>query len=124
MTTDRAAQTSHRPIAVSLQITRAAKSLVSPSANVNGTPSLFDRWRVDTKRLARYTAEEIIRVAQQGNVLIQGWGAATLLRDIPQVISVRVCENFGGEPRYAAWLPHQCRGTACAAAGASFSRRS
>jgi hypothetical protein len=29
-------------------------------------------------------------VAQQGSVLIKGWGAATLLRDLPQVISVRV----------------------------------
>jgi cytidylate kinase len=58
---------------------------------VNGTPSLFDRWRVDTNRLARYTAEEIVSLAQQGNVLIQGWGAATLLRDVPQIISVRVC---------------------------------
>ena len=39
MTTDRAAQTPHRPIAVSLQITRAAKSLVSPSANAIRTPA-------------------------------------------------------------------------------------
>jgi len=30
-------------------------------------------------------------LAQRGNVLIKGWGAATLLRDMPQVISARVC---------------------------------
>jgi hypothetical protein len=42
-------------------------------------------------KLVHYTAEEILRVAQQGDVLIKGFGAATLLRDEPQVISVRVC---------------------------------
>ena len=30
-------------------------------------------------------------MAQRGNVLIKGWGAATMLRDVPQVINVRVC---------------------------------
>jgi cytidylate kinase-like protein len=33
----------------------------------------------------------VLRPPLQGNVLVKGWGAATLLRDIPQVISVRVC---------------------------------
>jgi cytidylate kinase len=51
----------------------------------------LDRWQVDRRKLSRYTAEEIIALAQDGDVLIQGWGAATLLRDIPQVVSVRVC---------------------------------
>jgi cytidylate kinase len=43
------------------------------------------------ERSSRYTSEEILGLAQQGNVLIRGWGAATLLRDMAQVISVRVC---------------------------------
>jgi cytidylate kinase len=53
--------------------------------------SLFERWQIDTRKLSRYTSEEILRLAQQGNVLIRGWGAAALFRDVPQVISVRVC---------------------------------
>jgi cytidylate kinase len=59
--------------------------------HVDGSASLLDRWQVNRRRLSRYTREEIIGLAHQGNVLIQGCGAATLLRDIPQVISVRVC---------------------------------
>ena len=67
---------------------------IEPSAflrYMEGSASLVERWRINRRRLVHYTAEEILRVAQQGNVLIKGWGAATLLRDLPQVISVRVC---------------------------------
>jgi hypothetical protein len=60
---------------------------------------LLDRWQVNRRRLSRYTCEEIIGLAHQGNVLIQGWGAATLLRDIPQVISVRVCATMDSRVR-------------------------
>jgi cytidylate kinase len=58
---------------------------------LEGLASLFERWQIDKRKLARYTSEEIVRLAQHGNVLIRGWGAAALFRDVPQVISVRVC---------------------------------
>jgi cytidylate kinase len=58
---------------------------------VNGSATLLERWQIDRRKLFHYAAEEILRLAQQGNVLIKGWGAATLLRDLPGVISVRVC---------------------------------
>jgi len=61
---------------------------------VDGSASLFERWTINKRKLSRYTTEEILRIAQQGNVLIRGWGAATLLRDMPQVISVRVCASM------------------------------
>ena len=61
---------------------------------MDGTASLLERWRIDRRKLIHYTSEEILRLAQQGNVLIKGWGAATLLRDVPQVISVRVCASM------------------------------
>jgi cytidylate kinase len=67
---------------------------IEPSAflrYMEGSASLVERWRINRRRLVHYAAEEILRVAQQGNVLIKGWGAATLLRDLPQIISVRVC---------------------------------
>jgi cytidylate kinase len=57
---------------------------------VDGKASLIDRWIINRRKLSRYTCEEIFSFAQRGNVLIRGWGAATLLRDTP-VISVRVC---------------------------------
>src|SRR6266576_2550392 len=59
--------------------------------HVDGSASMFERWLIDRRKLQRYTSEEILRLVQQRNVLIRGWGAATLLRDMPQVISVRVC---------------------------------
>jgi cytidylate kinase len=59
--------------------------------HIDGSASMFERWLIDRRKLQRYTSEEILQLVQQGNVLIRGWGAATLLRDFPQVISVRVC---------------------------------
>jgi cytidylate kinase len=58
---------------------------------VNGSASLLERWQIDRRKLFHYAAEEILRLAQQDKVLIKGWGVATLLRDLPGVISVRVC---------------------------------
>jgi cytidylate kinase len=58
---------------------------------VDGKASIVERWLINRRKLSRYTCEEMLRLAQQGNVLIRGWGAATLLRDMPHVISVRVC---------------------------------
>jgi cytidylate kinase len=58
---------------------------------LEGSASLLERWQIDRRKLFRFAAEEILGLAQQGNVLIKGWGAATLLRDVPHAISVRVC---------------------------------
>jgi len=58
---------------------------------LEGNETLLERWQIDAKRLSRYTAEEILRIAGKGNVLIRGWGAASLLRGVPNVIRVRVC---------------------------------
>ncbi len=58
---------------------------------LEGRPSLLERWKIDSRRLSRYTAEEILERAAQGNVLIRGWGAAQLLSDVQHVICVRVC---------------------------------
>src|SRR5215471_6272049 len=66
---------------------------------VDGSASLFERWAINRRKLSRYTAEEILSIAQHGNVLIRGWGAATLLRDMPHVISVRVCASMNFRTR-------------------------
>src|SRR5271167_2702540 len=58
---------------------------------LEGSASLLERWQIDRRKLFHFAAEEILDLAQRGNVLIKGWGAATLLRDMPQVISARVC---------------------------------
>lgn len=58
---------------------------------LEGESSLLQRWKIDRKRLSRYTAREILELAVKGNVLIRGWGATYLLRAVPHVISVRIC---------------------------------
>jgi hypothetical protein len=87
--------------------TRAARFGVDESAvlhYVNGSASLLERWHIDRRRLFHYAAEEILRLAQHGNVLIKGWGVATLLRDLPGVISVRVCAPMEFRVRVLAML--------------------
>jgi cytidylate kinase len=58
---------------------------------LDGSASMFERWQIDKRKLSRYTSEEILSLAQQGNVLIRGWGVSALFHDVPQVLSVRVC---------------------------------
>jgi cytidylate kinase len=58
---------------------------------LEGGRTLLDRWRVDTARVSRYTAEQILDLAVKGNVLIRGWGATYLLRNVPHVVCVRIC---------------------------------
>jgi cytidylate kinase len=71
-----------------------------------GSASLLERWRIDRKRLFHYAAEEVLRLAQEGNVLVKGWGAATLLRDMPQVLNVRVCAPM--ESRVGILMERRC----------------
>ena len=58
---------------------------------LEGSPSMLERWKIDGKRLSRYSAEEILERATQGNVLIRGWGAAQLLSEVQHVICIRIC---------------------------------
>jgi cytidylate kinase len=58
---------------------------------LEGEASLLERWKIDKEKLSRYTAEEILELARQGNVVIRGWGAVAVLRGVPHVLRVRVC---------------------------------
>jgi cytidylate kinase len=58
---------------------------------LEGGATLRERLQIGSKRLARYTAEEILELADRGNVLIRGWGACLILREVPHVARVRVC---------------------------------
>lgn len=57
---------------------------------IDGKPKLADRWKVDASALALFTAEQILNIALQGNVVIRGWGATYLLRPVPHIPCVRV----------------------------------
>ena len=58
---------------------------------IEGQASLWERWKIDRRRVSQFTAGEILTLAQKGNVLIRGWGAAQLLQDVAHVICVRIC---------------------------------
>ncbi len=58
---------------------------------LEGNPTLMERFRVDARSLLLYTAEELFDLAGQGNILIRGWGATYLLREVPHVLCLRVC---------------------------------
>ncbi len=58
---------------------------------LDGKASLFDRWQVDTRKLSRYTLDQVLNLAMKDNVLIRGWGAAALFQGIRGILCVRVC---------------------------------
>jgi cytidylate kinase len=58
---------------------------------LEGEATFGERWKNPSRRLARYTREEVLALAAKGNVLIRGWGASYLLRDVPHVVCVRIC---------------------------------
>lgn len=66
---------------------------------LGGEASLLSRWRVNKARMSRYTAEEILELAVKGNVLIRGWGATYLLRNVPHVVCVRICAPMADRER-------------------------
>jgi cytidylate kinase len=58
---------------------------------LEGEMSIWERWKIDRRRVSQFTAGEILGLARKGNVLIRGWGAAQLLQDVGHVICVRIC---------------------------------
>ncbi len=61
------------------------------SRYLEGNSTRVERGGISDNRLSLFTAEEILQVAGRGNVLVRGWGAAYVLKDIPHVLSVRIC---------------------------------
>jgi cytidylate kinase len=59
---------------------------------LDGSAGLLERMTADRTSLFIHSADEIIGMCLQGDgVVIRGWGATHLLRDIPHVVCVRVC---------------------------------
>src|SRR5215471_9082251 len=69
---------------------------------LEGEASLLERWKIDKEKLSRFTAEEILELAQKGNVIIRGWGAVAVLRAVPHVLRVRVCAPMPSRERVMA----------------------
>ena len=58
---------------------------------LEGKASLLERWGINETDMSLYTTEELLEVAKRGNVLIRGWGATYVLREISHVTCIRVC---------------------------------
>jgi len=58
---------------------------------LQGKEGPIEGLRVDRDALSLYTAEEVLDLASQGNLMIRGWGATCLLRPVSHVVCVRVC---------------------------------
>ena len=59
-----------------------------------GKAGFIERATADTASMALYTAEEVYELANQGNVVLRGWGATCLLRPVPHVVTVRITRSF------------------------------
>jgi len=57
---------------------------------IAGHAWFYERWRIDRRRLAQYTAEELIKLTATTNVVVESWAAADLLRAAPHVLCVQV----------------------------------
>ena len=58
---------------------------------LEGSEEEIDEWRNNRARDGYLTKAEVLEIARDGDVLIRGWGAARLLKSVPNVLSVRVC---------------------------------
>ncbi len=58
---------------------------------LEGKVRLLDRWSLEGKSVALFTAAELFELAEKGNVIIRGWGGPQLLRDVAHVLCLRVC---------------------------------
>jgi cytidylate kinase len=56
-----------------------------------GKAGWLEKRGYDDRSFALYGAEQVFDLALEGNVLIRGWGATSLLKDIGSVPCIRVC---------------------------------
>ncbi len=56
-----------------------------------GRAGKVERWSADDKTISIFTAEEVFDLAVKGNVLIRGWGATLLLREVAHIACIQVC---------------------------------
>lgn len=66
-----------------------------------GKAGFIERVTTDKERVALFSAEEVFELANQGNVVIRGWGATCLLRPVPHILCVRIIRSF---PKRVDWL--------------------
>jgi Cytidylate kinase-like family len=70
-----------------------------------GHASLLERWTSDRGRLRRAMTEQVVRLAVQGDVLIQTWGIAPVLRPVRHVICLHLRAPVLARERFARRSP-------------------
>lgn len=68
-----------------------------------GKAGFVERLTTDDRSMALYTAEEVFALADRGNVVLRGWGATCLLREVPHVVRVRITRSMA---KRVEWLMH------------------
>jgi len=58
---------------------------------LEGKSSLLERWGLNENDMSLYTTEELLEVARRDKVLIRGWGATYVMRELSHVTCVRIC---------------------------------
>src|SRR5213082_4319047 len=67
---------------------------------LEGTQGIFERLTVDNLKLRILTADEIMSAAESNQgIILRGWGATSLLKDVPH--AVRVCVSASRRERVA-----------------------
>jgi cytidylate kinase len=56
-----------------------------------GQAGWLEKRGVDSEVFAVYAADEILALAQEGNVVIRGWGATCILKGVSHIPTIRVC---------------------------------
>lgn len=79
-------------------VEHVAQKMHMPSSLISrvreGKAGLIERMTTDKERFALYSTEEVFALANQGNVVMRGWGASCILRPVPHVVCVRVTRSF------------------------------
>ncbi len=66
---------------------------------LEGRRRIRDRWNLKETAVASQTAAQVYEIADKGNVIIRGWGASFLLREVPHVLCLRVCAPMDSRAR-------------------------
>jgi cytidylate kinase len=69
-----------------------------------GKLGTIERLRADRASMAVYMTEELLDVAARGDIVLRGWGATCVLRQVPHVVCVRVTRSY---EKRVAWLQQQ-----------------
>lgn len=77
---------------------RVDKSLIRRARE--GKAGWFEKRGYDDRSFALYGEQQVFELALEGNVLIRGWGATSLLKDVGGVPCIRVCAPLANRMKW------------------------